>query len=159
MKRAARISMYGPDLEHPVTMVIHEDELAVPFEDAVREQKPLPGGFVVVDAFETKRDIVGATMEAVNRHAERQEREGHMALLYHYNAGYMQRTSEYGVLTQTIPSPLSAEEIIDVLEQLAAHPAYRHQLMVAIAEDERIVTMRDGDAKIVREWTANGDSA
>lgn len=82
-----------------------------------------------------------------------------MALLYHYNAGYMQRTSEYGVLTQTIPSPLSAEEIIDVLEQLAAHPAYRHQLMVAIAEDERIVTMRDGDAKIVREWTANGDSA
>jgi hypothetical protein len=150
--------MYGPDLE-PITMVLHEDELAVPFTDAVRDAKPLPGGFIAVEVFETERDAVGATLEAVNRHAQRSEREHHMALMYHYNAGVMERITEGGVLTQTIPSPLSTAELIDVLEQLAAHPRYRHQLMVAISEDEQIVTMRDGDAKVVRDWNRNGDSA
>ena len=157
MTKAARISVYGPDLL-PVTMVLHEDELALTFAEAVAEQKPLPGGLVVVDEFETEQDLMGATFEAMARQRERVEREHHMAVMYHYNAGLLPRMREDAVLTQTVPSPLSTDELIDVLEQLSEHPAYAHQLMVAISEDEQIVTMRDGDAKVVRDGGRNGDA-
>jgi hypothetical protein len=154
--RAVRVSMYGPDLE-AITVVMVEDQIRVSIDELVATQRILPGGYVVCDVFETGDDgseetrVMRATLEGANRHAERLEYEKNSAMLYHYNAMTCERVSEGGVLTQTIPSPLSAETIIDVLEQVAHHPVYRHQLMVAISEDEQIITMRDGTAKIVTE--------
>lgn len=154
--RAVRVSMYGPDLE-PVSVTMVEDQIIVSIEELVAEQRILPGGYVVCDVFETGDDgdgearVMRATLESVNRQAARAEDEKNAAMLYHYNAMTCARVTEGGVLTQTIPSPLSAETIIDVLEQVSHHPLYRHQLMVAISEDEQIITMRDGDAKIVTE--------
>lgn len=156
--RAARISMFGPDLM-PVTMVLVDAELEDPWDDAIARQRILAGGYVVVDEFETEHELMGATMEAIKRGQEAAERERNAALLYHYDANLLSQISEAGVLTMTIPSPLTVEQIIDVFEQLAHHPLYRHQLCVGISEDERIVTMRDGDAHEVRDGGRNGDSA
>ncbi len=156
--KAVRVSMYGPELE-VVTAVMVEDQLRVTIDEAVAEQRILPGGYVVCDVFETGDDgepetrVMRATLEAVNRHAEHAEYEKNAAMLYHWNAMTLAGVSEGGVLTGSIPCPLTAETIIDVLEQLAHHPAYRHQLVMAISEDEQFVTMRDGTAKIVSEAT------
>ena len=149
--RAARVSMYGPDLGPPVTAVLVEDQLRVTLEEALAEQKILPGGYVVCDPFETDGDVMHATLEAVTRQLERAEDEHMAALLYHWDAGALERLAEGGVLTATEPAPLDADTIIDCLEQLAHHPRYRHQLIVAISRNMEIITMRDGNAKIVME--------
>ena len=52
------------------------------------------------------------------------------------------------MLTATKPAPLSVDEITNALEQLARHPDYRGQLVVSIAEDGRVVTMREGTATV-----------
>ena len=155
--RAVRVSMYGPDLE-PITAVLVEDQLRVTIDEAVAGQRTLPGGYVVVDEFETDDDgepearVMRATLEAANRQAERADYEKNAAMLYHWNGMTLQRVSEGGVLTGTLPCPLDAETIVDVLVQLASHPLYRGQLVMAISEDEQFVTMRDGTAKIVSEY-------
>ncbi len=154
--KAARISMYGPDLE-PVTAVMLEDQIRVSIEELVGEQRILPGGYVVCDVFETGDDgegetrVMRATLEAVHRQEVSLDYEKNAAMLYHWNAMTLERVSEGGVLTGTLPCPLRVETIIDVLEQLAKHPAYRGQLVMAISEDQQFVTMRDGTAKIVTE--------
>jgi hypothetical protein len=148
--RAVRVSMYGPELE-PITAVMVEDQINVTIEELVRDQRVLPGGYVVCDVFETEGDVTQATLESVNRLAESSEREWAAALLYHWDASALQGVAEGGVLTATLPAPLDAETIIDVLEQLAHHPNYRGQLVMAISEDEQFITMRDGTAKIVTE--------
>lgn len=148
--RALRVSMYGPDLGMPVSLVMIESELNVTFEEAVAEQRILPGGYIVCDVFETEHEnLVGATLEAAGRQAERAELEGHAALLYHWDAGALENCAEGGTLTATVPAPIDAETIIDCLEQLAHHPNYRGQLVIAISDDSQIITMRDGKAKIV----------
>lgn len=148
--RAARISMYGPELE-PISAVLHEDELPGSLDDAIAEQRILPGGYVVCDVFETEHDLIGATLEAARRQVERALDERNAAMLYHYDADALTRVSEGGVLTATLPAPLDAKTIIDVLEQLARHPSYRGQLVVAISESCEIVTMRDGNAKVTEQ--------
>lgn len=145
--------MYGPTLE-PVTAVLLADQITVTIEEAIAEQRILPGGYVVCDPFETDRDVLGATLEAMARQTERAELEGYAAMLYHYDAAMLDRCTEGGVITASIPAPLPAETIIDVLEQLSHHPRYRHQLIVGISEDEQFITMRDGTAKIVTEAPA-----
>lgn len=158
--RAVRVSMYGPDIVQPITAVMFEDQISVTIEELVAEQATLPGGYVVCDVFETsdggsvEERVMLGTLESLRRHAERVELERNAALLYHYDAEALSRVSEGGVLTATIPAPLDAETIIDVLEQLAHHPNYRGQLVMAISEDERLVTMRDGTAKIVTDVQA-----
>ncbi len=156
--RALRVSMYGPDLVQPITAVMVEGEINVTIEEAVFEQRILPGGYVVCDVFEAPDDgngnetrVMRATLEAMRRQAENAEAEGCAAMLYHYDAAMLSRCSESGTITATIPAPLPAETIIDVFEQLAHHPLYKHQLVIGISEDEQIVTMRDGTAKIVVE--------
>jgi hypothetical protein len=150
--------MYGPDLVQPITAVMVEGEINVTIEEAVAEQRILPGGYVVCDVFEAPDDgngnetrVMRATLEAMRRQAERAELEGYAAMLYHYDASCLERCSTFGVITATIPAPLDAETIIDVFEQLAHHPRYQHQLVVGISQDEQIVTMRDGTAKITTE--------
>jgi hypothetical protein len=152
--------MYGPDLVQPITAVMLEDQINVTIDELVGEQRILPGGYVVCDVFETSDDgdaearVMRATLESVNRQAERAELEGYAAMLYHYDAAMLDRCTEGGVITASIPAPLPAETIIDVFEQLAHHPRYRHQLIVGISQDEQFVTMRDGTAKIVTEAPA-----
>jgi hypothetical protein len=138
----------------PVTAVLVEDQIRVTIEQAIAEQKILPGGYVVCDPFETDGDVMRATLEAAQRQAERAEDEHMAALLYHWDAAALERVAEGGVLTATEPAPLDAATIIDCLEQLAHHPSYRHQLVVSISRDMEIVTMRDGHAKITTETPA-----
>jgi hypothetical protein len=151
--------MYGPDLE-PITAVMVEDQIIVTIEELIAEQRILPGGYVVCDVFDTADDgdgearVMRATLEAVNRQAERIDYERNAAMLYHYDAGMFNMSQEGGSIMASKPAPLSAATIIDVFEQLAHHPLYRHQLIVGIAEDFTIITMRDGTAKIVTETPA-----
>jgi hypothetical protein len=131
-------------------MVTREPDLAVPFEEVVEGQRTLPGGFVVVDVFEVAEedaDIVEATLEATRRLQERYQREHDQALLYYWDANQFPRSAAGGVLTGTLPCPLTADEVETVLVQLASHPEYRAQTIIAIAEDYTVVTMKDGAAR------------
>lgn len=148
--RAVRVSMYGPDLE-PVTAVMLEDQINVTIDELIADQRIFPGGYVVCDEFETEGDVMRATIEAATRQTERIDIERNAAMLYYYDAGSLAMLAEGGVLTATLPAPLDAATIIDCLEQLAHHPLYRGQLIVAISADYEIVTMRDGTAKITTE--------
>lgn len=148
MSRVARITAFGPELE-PISVVVHEDELSMPMEEAISAMRPVPGGYVAVDEFESDHELVGATLEATQRGMDAREEESQAALLYHWNAGVLLRVAEGGVLTATLPAPLTVERIIDVFQQLAVHPNYRGQLVMGISQDERFVTMRNGDAKEV----------
>jgi hypothetical protein len=148
--RVLRISLWGPDLE-PLSMVVREHDMTLPLEEVVRQQVESPDapGYVSHEILEVEEeDIAAVTLGIVRRHAEQQERERNAAMLYWWDAAQLPRLTEGGVLTATKPAPLSVDEIRDALEQLARHPHYRGQLVVSIAEDGRVVTMRDGAATV-----------
>jgi hypothetical protein len=54
-----------------------------------------------------------------------------------------------GVLTMTVPSPLSVEDLIVTLRQLAVHPEYDHFHVMAISHDDKLVKMRDGECEVM----------
>ena len=104
---------------------------------------------MLTDIFEVDddADIVEATLEATRRQQEVLQREADQALLYYWDAAKFGQLAAGGVLTGTLPCPLSADEIETVLVQLAAHPEYRGQTIIAIAEDQTVVMMKDGTAR------------
>lgn len=155
--RVLRATMWTPELE-PISMVMREVDLGVPLDEAAEEQRILPGGFVCMDIFEVDddADIMEATMEATRRQQEVIQREHDQALLYYWDASKFGQLAAGGVLTGTLPCPLSAAEIEIVLIQLAAHPEYRGQTIIAIAEDHTVVMMKDGTA---RREDLNGSAA
>lgn len=146
--RVLRVTMWTPDLE-PISMVTRESDLNVPLDEAAEQQKILPGGFIVIDIFEMdgEPDIVEATLEATRRQQEVLQREADQALLYHWDASKFGQLAAGGVLTGTLPCPLSGDEIETVLVQLASHPEYRAQTIIAISEKMEVVTMKDGVAR------------
>lgn len=73
--------------------------------------------------------------------------EGHMAMLYYYDAASLRMVKSDGVVMATKPAPLNKEDISFVLTRLAKHPDYEGQTIVCITEDSEIVSMRNGEIR------------
>lgn len=142
--RLARLVLFVTYAE-PLVTAFSPAELTIPLEDFY-EQAKKPGSLLILDFFEAAslemRDI-GPALEA--RNAEREEEERHMAMLYFWSLSQLRLLQPRGLLAMPNPAPISADNIVLVLEQVADAPAYKHQTITAIAEDGRVIHMSDGN--------------
>jgi hypothetical protein len=143
--RVLRASAYSVDGVH-VTTVTPEDALTDTLESACWRMMQ-DGLLVVTDIFEVDdgMPIEEITVEAVQRMAERGDLERHMALSYHWNASKLQTVSAAGFLGNPGRAPIPADDYRVVLEQLARHPNYEHQMVVVHSLDDVVLMMRDGE--------------
>lgn len=136
----------GQWVREPMTLVVAADDLAVtPAEYAT--QMRMPGMFVVMDEFEHEGPLEVATVVAMQRLSEVDvaETEFNQALAYHWNGAMLAHAT--AVLANPGPTPLTVEQTSAVLEQLANHPNYNHQIVQCYIETEEgltLVQMQDG---------------
>lgn len=141
-----RTTLYPPDGQGP-TLVMREIDLKDRFDDAVKQAStPLPGAFIAIETFDMSGEpsILEATFEAERRHAERKQIEDNMAILYHWDSACLRQVSDTGLVAPTRPAPLSLEDIETTLVQIAHHPYYCHQTVMAFTKEGVMVSMRDG---------------
>jgi hypothetical protein len=148
--RVLRTTLWAPDLTPDATLVIAEDSLKVPVEEAA---EPMPGAFQTHEIFEVADALneLQYTLRANQRMTkDKFEREQNMAMLYYYNL-FSQEFSMVepgGVLTQSIPSPLSVAQIRAVFAQIKIHPRWQEKpvRMIALSEDRKLVYLTpEGD--------------
>jgi hypothetical protein len=141
-----------PGLGQPITVVLRESDLNVSLVEAIEKARsPLdPPVFVVVDTFGVPNgtSIESATFEAKRRLDERTQAEGNMAVGYYWYAEAMARCTAIGVVSGTKRAPLGVGDLAYVAEALARHPEYKHQTLIQIARDGRIVRLVDGKVAI-----------
>jgi hypothetical protein len=77
------------------------------------------------------------------------KRHEHMAMLFHYDAQALRNVKPNGVLSATIPAPLDASDIEFVFCQLAKHPNYLGQRVVAISQDHEIIELVGEDITVI----------
>jgi hypothetical protein len=147
--RAFRQSLYkSPAPSSAVSIVMRECDLRVPFEEALATaREPLPGVFVFIDVFEGG-GLEGTTAKAEHRRQAQIQRECDMAMCFYWNAGALRKLGERGVLSASRPAPLDADDLREVLRQLARHPAYRlGHTVLQIACDGTLVELRNGEVR------------
>lgn len=122
----------------PMTAVVRDCDLADSIESTTQKMYE-PGQFVLHQVFEMPDgDIVSATAEAMRRGDP--ERESNMAVLYFWTCQHfkMQRPGSPLVIATKDPSPLTADEIETVFEQVVHHPDFNDMILVlSVAEDMR----------------------
>lgn len=135
---------------HSLTQTV--DEI---LESAARD---IPGLFYTFDIFEldAPADVDPAVvLHAGQRFQQRATEERDMAIMYFWDAAKLKQASPRGLLAATQPAPLSADQVEQVLVQLARHPNYRHQIIASPTKDGFRVSMQDGVVTRVRTPGAN----
>lgn len=134
----------GQWVREPMTLIVAADDLAVtPAEYAT--QMRMPGMFVVLDEFEHDGPLEVATVVGMQRLSEAAEVEFNQALAYHWNGAMLAHAT--AVLANPGPTPLTVEQTSAMLEQLANHPNYNHQVVQCYIETDEglaLVQMHDG---------------
>jgi hypothetical protein len=147
--KALRSTIYMSPSEAK-TMFVREDALAAPISDTTTAEVEVPGAFVISEVFEIDASI---DMSALAKIAQqklrvRARREQDQATLYYWDMHALAHVRADGVLTATEPAPLSVDEIKVVLRQIAKHPMYEGQIVMAISEDLKIVRMKAGKVEV-----------
>jgi len=147
--KVLRSTMYEPSaiVPHP-TAIAREADLKLPIDEAILGME-MPGVLVLGEVFESDiEDKTLLTQEALKRYMPRREREENQALLFYWDAEMLERTRPTGIISGTQPAPLNVEEITTVLRQLAKHPSYKGQTVIAISEDYKMVRMKAGKVEV-----------
>ena len=66
------------------------------------------------------------------------------ACLYSYDVAILPMLTDEGMLSTDKPSPLTRDEVADVLKHIARHPEYRKQTVICHDENFVPVTLCDG---------------
>lgn len=149
MKRYLRNSIFHPANEDKcMTMVMSADSLKHSIWMAAtklrEEAAQMPYGHLIdIEIFEWDGDFVSATVEAKRRAKKRLEPpERHKITLYDFLIANFENKmlADGGVISTTRPSPLSKEEILEVLLRAVEHPSYR----------EFVISIHDEDGNPVR---------
>lgn len=140
--RILRYTMYSPDLQ-PVSPIVRDIDMTVLLEEAAYLQ---PGMFAIIDIFEmpdnsTLEQCIAGGLERMH---ERIDDERNMAMHYYWHAQQLMFAISTGVIANTRPAPLTADQLKVSLEQLATHPDYRRQTIRSIADDGTFVVLADG---------------
>lgn len=134
----------GQWVREPMTLVVAADNLAVTPAEYTTQMR-MPGLFVVVDEFEHEGPLEVATVVAMQRLVDAAEVEFNQAMVYHWNGAMLAHAT--AVLANPGPTTLTVEQTSAVLEQLANHPNYNHQVVQCYIETEEgltLVQMQDG---------------
>jgi hypothetical protein len=144
--RILRSTMYPSADAPPMIVVMRDRDLKGTIEDAIETTGVMPGAFIAYDVFDVIGDatIEQATEMAMERYQEMIDDEQNQALGYHWYGGALGRVTVGGVLSSTKPAPLSVSQLEYMLGQLAKHPNYKGQTVVTIAEDSKVVKMKNG---------------
>ena len=67
------------------------------------------------------------------------------ACLYSYDVAILPMLTDEGMLSTYKPSPLTRDEVADVLKHIAKHPEYRNQTVICHDENFVPVTLRAGE--------------
>lgn len=153
-----RFVRYASLEQSPIIVVAKEDDLVVPIQEAFEAIQRLEvDTLVILDVFpiydtkvETKPVFIVTDLgDCVRKRTEeREEYERNMALLYFWDAMQLPKVADNGILTASLRSPLSVAETEMVLKQLAHHTNYRHQTVISITKDLKIVSMKDGKVTV-----------
>lgn len=150
-------TMYPPDGGVPSSVILPECSLPEGYtlEQALRVIQ-CPGLFVVGDIFAAdvemcKEDVVAQSFlmgriinMALKRQAAREASERLMAIAYYHWGKALRFAKADGVIHSNKPAPLSAEELCEVLTQVARHPDYTRQTIYTVARDLSAVTLSEG---------------
>jgi hypothetical protein len=136
--RVLRTTMYAsPD--DPMTGVVRENDLTDTLESFIQSHNK-PDVFV---AFEIVTLPDGTSHEeavyAACEHID-PERERNMAILYFWVVGHLPLLSGQGLISTKDASPLTAEEIARVVDQIVVHPTYQSQRIIVHDETGEEVT-------------------
>lgn len=150
--RIFRTIFFPPPPAMPVTFVTLESEMQVSAEVAKHDllhpsaTDEKPEGLTVVDIFpcEEGTDIAEAVQAAFQGEPEDAQRLHNMSILYWYDVATLGVCVDDGMMLQTIPSPLSKDDIVFVLKQVCQNPAYVRQTLHALDEDGHDVYIREG---------------
>jgi hypothetical protein len=150
-----RQSLWTKPQERPdMLMFLRETDLALPFEQTVEQlRQPQAGVFCGIATFDMpgNPEMVEVSLHGATNYygheAHRIERD--QAMLYHYNGYYMRRCNDRGVVANTVPHPMTAEQIKVVFEQLVLHPEYKPTKTVhGFGTDFIMVTLHDGKVTV-----------
>jgi hypothetical protein len=110
------------------------------------------GFFVTYEIFECEAGDGGyldgfaaATMQAVKRASEEEQRERNMAVAYFWYADALRLVEPNGVVASTQPAPLSREDMAWVMRSLTKHEHYQAQTVIVPLKDGTTITMRKGE--------------
>lgn len=158
--RVLRTSVYTQMHMMPMTTIVRDSDLTGGIDAMVKAELDLghkTGLFVVHDIFdiEPPPQRVGSTDEPVTiehaavvmlrRFKETETAEMHMSTTYHWGVQSLRQLSANGVLSTSLPCPLTSEQIWAVMQQLSKHIAYKGQLIVIHDKDANTVKMKDGN--------------
>ncbi len=139
------------DPDHYLTTVVREQDVTS-FGEVLSGRPAL--SFLAHDVFEmADADIQEATVAALARRTEyKVERERNQAISFFWHAAALNTIRGGGLVTNTICSPLSQEEVRQVFLQLAEHPNYEPSKTVrSYAEDGVAVTLAGGSVHLQPE--------
>lgn len=131
-----------------LTTVVRESDLAASFSELLAG---VPAGcFATHDMFDMpdSTTIEQATHQALVRMEAREQRESNMAVSFYWHAMYCGRTRAGGTIANTLPSPLSVDEIRQVFVALARHPDYDNHTVISFSEDSLTVILTEGEVKL-----------
>ena len=133
-----------------MTIVMRDTDLTLPIDEAADTQRDvMPEVFVATETFAMPDgSIEVATKEATARWLHRRQREENMAMLFYYMGRAIDQQKRPGVplvLKNDRGAPLSVEEIVYALQQLAKHPVYSPDVRVEThSHDDGTLVVLDG---------------
>lgn len=146
-ERALRTIFFGDPSRPPLLTVAMERDFEASLEVSMHDlRESTTDSLLLMDVFEVPDgELETAIGPLAIPSQEQQERHKNMAVLYYYDVQSLGVCAADGMVMQTIPSPLSKDEIVEVLKQVCRNPAYKAQTLHAICEDGSHVKVRKGE--------------
>jgi hypothetical protein len=137
--RIMRASTFPPDSLEPITVVMRECDVSMPFEEIAADEF----GFTYTDIFEVDGEpgIYEATLAAANRVSEEEMHdEKNMAVMYYWLWAQFRTLNKGGIIFSDKPAPLTVEQIHYVHRQLRRLPDYDGYTFMTFDKDGTSVT-------------------
>lgn len=116
----------------PAMIVMRAQDMTMPPEEVGRPDG-VPG-LIIHDTWEMPDgELEAAIAEAMMRADKREEAETHMATLYFWTAAWLTRMKEGAPIMTEKPNPLTRDDLVTVLQQLADHPDYNHHQVITLS--------------------------
>lgn len=146
--RILRSSLFSPDLS-ALTTVVRDSDVRDTLE-SIRVGARQPGMFLASDIFDTDGDVTieVATDLSMKRWKDLFDIERNQAIQFYWATMQFQLVSRDGTVIMPQPAPFSTARVVEVFEQIAKHPDYTNQTLVATSDEAEIVTLKNGKVTV-----------